>query len=270
MPYKTILVHVDDSPGAAVRIALAAQLAARFDAHLVGAALSGISRLFYQEAGADLLRTVLAPHMEALYGNCARRLDTFERLAAASGPGSREARLIDDETSAGLVLAGRYADLLVLGQRDPGLPQPPGGDALPAVLLSCPCPLLVVPYIQRDGATGRRVLLAWDGSAEAMRALDAALPLLRQAESVAVARFGAPGGDSQLAPYLGRHGVTALRIDESAHQDIGERLLTLVAEHGSDLLVMGGYGRARLSELLLGGVTRTVLDKMTVPVLLAH
>lgn len=270
MSYKTILVHVDATPAAHARIALAAQLALRHDAHLVGAALTGISRLFYKEAGADLLRTVLAPHMDELYRKAGDALARFAHQAAAAGVASHETRLVDDETVAGLALSGQYADLLVLGQADPGTLQPPGGDPVPQVLLACPRPLLVVPCRQGAGDAGERVLLAWNGSAEAVRAMTAALPLLRKAASVAVVQFGAPGADSRIAPYLARHGVNALCIGEPPHQDIGERLLSLLADHGSDLLVMGGYGRARLSELLLGGVTRTVFRSMTVPVLMAH
>lgn len=273
MSYRTILVHIDASPAAHARIALAAQLACEHGAHLVGVAVTGVSRLFYQEASADLLRTVLAPQMNELVRRAERELARFARQAARAGVPSHETRLVDDETSAGIALSGRYADLLVVGQADPALPQPPGGDPAPHVLLACPRPLLVVPYIQHEAATGRRVLLAWNGSPEAVRALDAALPILRRAASVTVACFvppSAPGCDPALAPYLARHGVDIDTIAESAHQDIGERLLSLLADHGSDLLVMGGYGRARLSELLLGGATRTMFQSMTVPVLMAH
>lgn len=273
MNYKTILVHVDGAPHAAARIALAAQLALRADAHLAGVALTGVSRLFYQEGSADLVRTALAPYMDALYRNCERTLGHFTELATQAGVRSNEQRLVDDETGAGLVLSARYADLVVLGQADPAVPPAPGGDPVPHVLLSCARPLLVVPYIQRETIVGRRVLVAWNGSTESVRALSAALPLLRQADSVALAMFGAPGetpGDPELLRYLQRHGIDALPVWESGVEGIGERLLSLLADQGADLLVMGGYGRARLSELLLGGVTRTVLQAMTVPVLLAH
>lgn len=273
MSYKTILVHVDGSPHAATRIALAAQLALQYDAHLVGAALTGVSRLFYQEASADLARTALAPYMDALYRRTERDLGHFTELAVQTGVRSHEQRLVDDEAGAGLVLCARYADLAVLGQADPDLAPPLGGDPVPYVLLTCPRPLLVVPYIQRNPVAGKRVLVAWNGSAEAVRAVSAALPLLRLADRVAVAMFGPPQettGDPELVRYLKRHGIDTAPACESVHLDPGERLLSLLADQGADLLVMGGYGRARLSELLLGGVTRTVLQAMTVPVLLAH
>ncbi|KQQ97142.1 universal stress protein [Massilia sp. Leaf139] len=274
MDYQTILVHVDASRRADTRIALAAQLALRHDAHLVGAALTGVSRYYYREGGADLARTVLAPHMDEIYRKTERALDDFTRIATGAGVRSHERRLVDDEVGAGLALAGCYADLLVLGQSAPDArPAPTGGDLAAHVLLACPRPLLVVPYIQRETAIGSRVLVAWNGSAEAVRALVAALPLLRLADSVTVVGFGppdAPAAEPDLLPYLARHGIAAQLLSESPRLDSGEPLLSLAADCGTDLLVMGGYGRARLSELLLGGVTRSILQAMTVPVLMAH
>lgn len=274
MDCKTILVHVGDSAHAATRIALASQLALRHDAHLVGVALTGVSRYYYREGAADLARTVLAPHMDEIFREAERELDHFTRIAASAGVRSHERRLVDDEAGAGLARSGLYADLLVLGQAEPGTPAPPpGGDLAAHVLLACPRPLLVVPYIQQDVVIGKRVLLAWNGSPEAVRALDAALPFMRKAEKVTVAGFGPPGepaADPELLPYLERHGISAELFAESPRLDSGEPLLSLVADRGADLLVMGGYGRLRLSELLLGGVTRSILQAMTVPVLMAH
>jgi nucleotide-binding universal stress UspA family protein len=274
MNFKTILVHVAESVHAATRIALASQLALQHDAHLVGVALTGVSSYFYQEGAADLARTLLAPHMDALFARADSALDAFIEVAAAAGVRSCERRLVDDESGAGLARCGLYADLLVLGQRDPGEPvPPPGGDLAAHVLFACPRPLLVVPYIQQDAAVGKRILVAWNASNEAIRALHAALPLLRRADSVAVASFRPahePAAEPDPLPYLSRHGIDARLINESPGLDSGEPLLSLVADQGADLLVMGGYGRAHLSEVLLGGVTHSILQAMTVPVLMAH
>ena len=273
MPYKTIVVHVDGSAQAATRIALAARLALRHDAHLVGAALTGVSRLFYQEGSAALVRTALAPWMDRLYRRCERELDQFARLAAQAGVSSFEPRLVDDESGAGLVLCGRYADLVVLGQADPDVAPAPGGALAPYVMLACPRPLLLLPHGHEGLLAGRRVLIAWNGSVQAAHAVSAALPLLGQAESVTVASFApsnGAAGDIGVAAWLKRHGIDAALVAEATDLDPGERLLSLLADQGADLLVMGGYARARVRELLLGGVTRTVLRGMTVPVLLAH
>lgn len=275
MTYKTILVHVDDSPDAAVRITLAARLALRHDAHLVGIALTGVSRLFYQEGSAALVRSALAPYMDDLYRRSERRLAGFTRLAEEAGVASHEARLVDDEAGAGLALSARYADLVVLGQQARATAAPPGGALAPYLVLACPRPVLLLPHARPEPGPrfGARVVVAWNGSAEAMRAASAALPLLREADSVTLASFGAPGApdaEPALAGWLERHGIAAGFVRESAHLDVGARLLALLAEREAGLLVMGGYGHTRLSELVLGGVTRTVLAGMRIPVLLAH
>lgn len=275
MRYKTILVHVDDTPQAESTIALAARLALGSDAHLLGVATSGVSRFFYRDAGADLARTVLAPYMDERLRAAEALLDGFEALAARAGVRSFERRLIDDETGAALALATRYADLVVMGQPDPAQPLPPGGADLPAfTLFGGAHPLLIVPYIQADADAERRILVAWNGSAQAARAVSAALPLLRAAEAVVVAVVGTPAepaqADNALLAWLARHGVDAELAADTTTLDVGDCLLSLAADRASDLLVMGGYGHARLRELLLGGATRTILQTMTIPVLMAH
>jgi nucleotide-binding universal stress UspA family protein len=137
-------------------------------------------------------------------------------------------------------------------------------------------PVLLVPYAGRYADAGKRVLIAWNASREAARAVADALPLLVRADAVDVVAF-APGGDhgevpgADLAHYLARHGVKAnAAVDSAPEVAIGERILTRAADTDADLIVMGAYGRSRLSELVLGGATRTLLAAMTVPVLMAH
>lgn len=275
MRYNTILVHVDDTPQALATIALAARLAHGFDAHLLGVATTGVSRFFYRDAGADLARTVLAPYMDERLRAAEALLERFEALAAGAGVRSFERRLIDDETVAALALATRYADLVILGQPAPDQPAPPGGAGLPAsMLFEGAHPVLIVPYIQADAVAGRRILVAWNGSTQAARAVSAALPLLRAADAVVVAIVGTPAEpaqpDDELLAWLAHHDVDAELVADTTTLDVGDCLLSLAADRGSDLLVMGGYGHARLHELLLGGATRTVLQTMTIPVLMAH
>jgi nucleotide-binding universal stress UspA family protein len=122
------------------------------------------------------------------------------------------------------------------------------------------------------------VLVAWDGSQEASRALDGALPFLRQAAEVKVVVFNAedqvnmhgeqPGAD--IALYLARHGVKVDVLQETTEQDIGNALLSLAADTVADMLVMGCYAHSRFRELMLGGASSTVLTSMTLPVLMAH
>ena len=176
------------------------------------------------------------------------------------------------------------SDLMVLGQRPPRSAK---DTALPAdfvetVLLTSGKPALVVPYIvmaRRAAQIGRIALVAWKESREAARALSAALPLLQRAEHVHVAAWGEEGLSAgwttspalDVLAYLRRHGIEATMHREGVvTRDVGGFLLSRAADLGADLLVMGCYGHGRAREWALGGASRTVLESMTLPVLMAH
>jgi nucleotide-binding universal stress UspA family protein len=140
-------------------------------------------------------------------------------------------------------------------------------------------PIFVVPYTGTFTNIGRKVLVGWDASREATRAVHDAMPLLAGASSVTVITIDAketedghgeiPGAD--IALHLARHGVSAnVERTVSADVGIGNTLLSRANDLEADLLVMGAYGHSRVHELLLGGATRTVLAGMTLPVLMAH
>jgi nucleotide-binding universal stress UspA family protein len=275
MGYKTILVHVDTSAAAADRIRLAIGLAQAAGAHLIGSALTGISRFVTPDmiACGDAR---LADHCAAQRSDAALALRHFETLAQAEGLQSSEARLIDDDVDGGMAVQARSCDLVVVGQA--GAAAPGQRDDLPEYLvLTCARPVLVVPHAGHVRSLGGTALVAWDGSVEATRAVTAALPLLRAASGTTVVGYGDRTADTkdgdpcaQLATWLGRHGIAARTGHPPAAGDVGEALLSLAADTGAGLLVMGAYGHARYRELLLGGVTATVLRAMTLPVLLAH
>ncbi|MFZ2650761.1 MAG: universal stress protein, partial [Burkholderiaceae bacterium] len=171
------------------------------------------------------------------------------------------------------------ADLLVLGQRaEPG--EAPAGvtpDFNESVLFASGKPALLIPSIYKGEPIGRVVLVAWKPTREAARALSAAMPFLRRAQKVHVAVWGEPGSDAMQGPApdveasLRRHGVTAvLHRDAANPSEVGELLLSRAADLGADLLVMGCYGHSRAREWALGGASRSVLQAMTVPVLMSH
>jgi len=276
MQYKTILVHVDQSRQCERRIRAAAQFALADGAHLTGAAMTGISRYMYANGDIDLARTVLAAHVDTLCQKANQALDQFDAQAAAAGVASHERRLLADDPQGGLALAGRYADLIVVSQSVPGDPAGLTTSGMPEyVMLTSGRPVLVVPHEGTFDTIGREVLLAWDGSIEATHALAASLPVLARAVRVTVAVINPaedegrePGAD--IALYLARHGVRADVTVQRGAADIGDALLSLAAGRECDLLVMGGYGHTRFRELLLGGVTSTILARMTLPVLMAH
>lgn len=284
MSYKTILVHVDESRHAEQRIRIAAKLAVQQEAHLVGGATTGVSPYVYQsgligEAAAGN-SSALDHHMKALRERAHVLMKNFEALATKLEVPSWESALIDDEAGAGISLRARYSDLAVIGQFDPEERSPVVMPDFPEyVVMNSGRPVLLVPHAGRFEKVGRRALIAWDAGISATRALTQAIPMLKRAEIVEVAVFNAdsrksdlhgevPGAD--IALYLARHGIKVEVIPQKTHISIGNALLSLAADLGSDLLVMGGYGHSRFREIMLGGVTRTLIGSMTLPVLMAN
>lgn len=169
--------------------------------------------------------------------------------------------------------AARNFDLAIVPQNKPD------DETLPnfaeAALFHSGRPVLVVPYIQKNELSLSRVLVGWDGSRSAARAMSDALPLLTRARNVNVVTIG--HGDrperlqKDLGEHLANHNVTA-QFDILAGEDIdaGNAILSHAADIQADMLVLGGYGHSRLREWVLGGVTRTVLQTMTIPTLLSH
>ena len=145
------------------------------------------------------------------------------------------------------------------------------------VVLNAGRPVLVVPYAGQFEHIGKRVLVAWDAGVSATRAVVNAIPMLKRADIVEVAVFNAedsgdahgdiPGAD--IALYLARHRVKVDVIRQKTRIDVGNSLLSLAADLGSDMLVTGCYGHSRFREIMLGGVTRTMLESMTIPVLMS-
>lgn len=281
MSYKTITVHVNESSHCAERVKVAAAIAVKHEAHLVGVATSALPSSFFLpgfDAGAgEALASCLAFSKEA----AVTALAAFEGFANQIGAVSIERRLVEDETGMALCLQARYSDLLVIGQRDPDeelVLQSPDVQAF--VLKHSPCAVLFIPYAGAVKTTGSRVVIAWNGTIAAARAIAAALPLLKRASIVQVAVFNAdadplvhgeqPGAD--IALFLARHDVNVEVTQQTTDDgmDVGNALLSHVADFNADLLVMGGFGHSRLRETVLGGVTRTILESMTVPVLMAH
>ena len=146
------------------------------------------------------------------------------------------------------------------------------------VLLNCTRPVLVLPRSGTSADIGRSVTVAWNGSAEAVRAITSAIPLLKQAGRVDLVVFNADGepdvhGDdpgADMALFLARHGIKVNVIAAKSGRDDGDALLSFAADSGADLIVMGAYGHSRFREFLLGGMTRTALSSSPVPLWMAH
>lgn len=137
-------------------------------------------------------------------------------------------------------------------------------------------PVVVVPYIQKSGLTLERVLACWDGGRTAARAIADAMPFLERAKAVdlvivAEERKHDEVTGVRMSEHLARHGV-AINVKRIAKGDLSveDVVLSYAADTGADFMVMGGYGHSRLREFILGGVTRGILNSMTVPVLMSH
>jgi nucleotide-binding universal stress UspA family protein len=202
----------------------------------------------------------------------------FEAAAGRAGL-SAEVRILDASVAGAADLFGRIArrfDLAVVGQ---ARPREGASEELliEGALFESGRPVVVVPYVQTRAVTLERVLVCWDGSRPATRAIADALPFLRRAKAIdIVAVSGERGKGSELvgtnmARHLARHGLTVeLKRVPAGNVDVPSAIRSHAAETGADFMVMGGYGHSRLREFILGGVTRTILTSSTIPVLMSH
>jgi nucleotide-binding universal stress UspA family protein len=175
-------------------------------------------------------------------------------------------------------LFGRIArrfDVSIVRQSEPGK-DTANALIIEAALFGSGRPVVIIPDIYRGGATFERIMVCWDGSRSAARAIGDAMPFLERSAAVEVVIVGdrpksseIPGAD--IAQHLARHGTNAeVREIVAPGVDAANVLLSHAADSSVDLIVMGGYGHSRFREFVLGGVTRSILSRMTVPALMSH
>ncbi|MEQ9639733.1 MAG: universal stress protein [Alphaproteobacteria bacterium] len=280
MSYKTILVHVDEHESTANRLETAAKLAQGFDAHLA-ALYVACQPTWPSSVYGPMPNEALAAQNKLIEAQITKAHDLVEKTAKATGVSIewRKEDVADFVATYSVVKHVRHADLLVIGQSEPDKARSGGADLPEAVVLGAGRPVLMTPYIGVRQPIGENVLVAWNGSREATRAVHDAMPLLEKAKNVVVMSVNAAHGSGDYGPvpgadiaaHLARHGVKVdVQRMESDDVDPGNLILSRISDLGSDLLVMGAYGRSRLREMILGGVSREVLRHMTVPVLLSH
>lgn len=274
--YQTLLVHAGPpfDPGVGQ---VAVQLAQTLDAQLTAVACSGIELLLAPgliETGSEIVARHLMDKIDA----ASNALESLLELARHAGVNTQSHRL-NGRAQQELIEHMLYADLVVVGQGlgRRGVRSP--WRTLPEKLLrNAARPVVVVPDGYLGASCGQRVLVAWDGSAAAARAVSAALPILAKAavvETVTYATddgFNVAGELDSLSAFLSSHGVYARTrfLRARRNVDIGEALLGQVQSSGTDLLVLGGYGHSRMRELVLGSVSATVMRGLHVPALFAH
>ncbi len=273
---RQILVHLDSTKASALRLEIALGLAEQWDAELAAlyAVTPALVTLSYPP---DI--AAAATNVALLDAECRERAArAFQAALPKSWVAATWASAEVMSVSGVVAKQALYADLLILGQPDPG---DPAAARLPPsfvsdVLIESGRPALVIPFIGTPSVPGKRVVIAWKDTREAARSMYFAWPFLHAAESVHVIAWGddsdgVEGDALKLRTYMTAHGVRAeWHVEAHEPEKTGEMLLSRTADLGADLLIMGCYGHGRLREWVLGGTTRSVLDAMTIPVLMAH
>lgn len=275
MDYKTILVHADCGKRTSVCIEVAIRMAIQHKAHL--------NALYTQEPfviPANLIQAgqeVIKAQKKFADDETARVKSVYKNKTLSMGFKNTEWLYSLGFPADVLVKQARYADLVIVGQTDSADKSNANKDFNAQLVLAAGRPVLILPYAGSFLNIGSRMLIAWNASREATRAITDALPLLKRAQSVNLIALSSKHDTQSHIPvddivlYLARHGVNVeILKDHATDIDAGNALLSCAADLDSDLLVMGGYGRSRLREWVLGGATRTILESMTIPVLMSH
>lgn len=281
MAIKDILLHLDPATDMEADIAAAVQVAEANDAHLAAlytaASMPAWPAYTYAGLPGDVLDTIETHEAKAAEDIRA----TYEKIVARSSLSTdfRQARVYSAEVAETVARHARHADMLIMGQSKPDSPRAGGSEVVEETVLAAGRPVLVLPYVGDRSSMGTNVIVGWDGSREAARALNDALPFMKNAKTVHVMVVNPdanaenfselPGADISL--HLARHGLKVELISEKASGiDPANLILSRAADIGADMLVMGAFGHSRIRESLFGGVSRSILRQMTLPVLMSH
>ena len=287
--FKSILVPMSDAESGAVPLEIALRLAGTFGSHvtalhvrvdpttavpLVGEGMSGamVEEMIgmAETQGAQRAKATLAAFQSA----CTRHGAPILAAPPAAGLSAEWVDMVGREDDV-VSWRGRLADLLVFGH--PGREaEMPAMMTLNAALMASGKPLLLCPA-EPLPSFAKSIAIAWNGSAEAARAVGWAMPLLREAATVTILTVAEPTARpidtpaAELSAYLAWNGVTAVTtIVQAKASHAGEELLRQTAQSGADLLVMGAYTHSRLRQLIMGGVTRHVISHAPLHVLMCH
>jgi nucleotide-binding universal stress UspA family protein len=281
MTLKSIGVFVDATPEGEKRADYAAMLAHQSGAHLAGIHVVSAARPEHRAdsfvVGERAIGASLAWQKSADQAVAATVRDRFEAISARRDV-SAEFRVIRrDGPDEDIILSSLHSDLVVIGQRE--LHDLPGYLSPEKLLLASGAPILVIPSGWESRPIGKQILVGWNASREARRAVADALPFLVAAQSVTLLvvdpskrpdRHGEePGAD--IALYLARHGACVAVEQVSSHgSPVADVILAYAADYSFDLIVIGAYSRARSVEMMFGGVTRTLLKQAPIPILMSR
>lgn len=274
---KDIVVNLSIEAQRDVAADYAISVASTFGAHLTGISYAYEPVLPPTLMGGIPAEVITAQRAESEKAANAT-IERFEQAANRAGV-SADSRALSASLAGASDLFGRIArrfDVSVVGQAEPDKVAPEEL-IIEAALFESGRPVIVVPYIQKDGLKLDRVMVCWDASRTAARALGDAIPFLMRAKSIDVVMVASeraksdeiPGAD--IAHHLARHGLTVdVKRIVTGGTDVPSTILSYAADASADFIVMGGYGHSRLREFILGGATRGILSSMTVPALMSH
>ncbi len=292
MTIHTIFVAVSGGSASQGAVDLACALARRFEAHLEGFHVRADPRdavlAFGDGFGTPVVGDLMERTAQEVAEAAARAKQMFDKAIAGQGlsmrtdppapkPGTRieaSATWREETGFAGELIPrrARLFDLVVLGRSDRVVDEP-HSDVLEDTVMRCGRPVLLAPA-RPPGDLGVAAAIAWNGSAEAARAVNGALPFLARAKKVIVLTAGAAdtAEGADLVKSLAWRGIAAStrHLAPVSGVNVGEQLLAAARDDGADMLVMGGYGKAPWREFLLGGATRQVVGTSLLPILIAH
>jgi nucleotide-binding universal stress UspA family protein len=259
MPFKVILIYIEDSPSFDACIETAARLAMQNHSHVIGTMMKDGAMTDGERLASPMLS------------------DRFESRAQDLKLASYEIRRIEEDAAIGISKLGKCSDLVIVG-RQGAEPDTQRANFLEYVILNCGSPVLVLPPITRPTDTWDSVLVAWDSGMPAVRALRLSLPILRRAQRVDLVNFQSPieskdihdESMSDVVQYLHWHGIKANPVYRSSDGNIGKALQGVANELSDKLIVMGCVAHPHYSTLRLGGATRSILESTPVPVLMSR
>ncbi|MGA9321789.1 MAG: universal stress protein [Xanthobacteraceae bacterium] len=274
---KDIVVNLSVGEKASPASDYAVSVAAAFDAHLAGIAFLYDPIVPVSGAGyipAEVIETQERDNEAATKAALKRFTAASARAGVTAEPLTLSASFAGVGEQFGRI--ARRFDLSIVGQAEP---ETSGVEEIIAesALFESGRPVIIVPYIQKGPLKLDRVMVCWDGSRTATRAIADAMPLLRRSGRVEVVIVANERGKkdeiegADMGAHLARHGLN-VEVNRTALGDIdvADVILSHAADAGSDFIVMGGYGHSRLREFVLGGVTRSIMRSMTAPVLMSH
>ncbi|MDR3388007.1 MAG: universal stress protein [Rudaea sp.] len=274
MPQFDILVHVRNTNGESLAARAAFVLAQRLEAHLYGMHVASLGAVAFSTPETVVFQVHEADHF---YDEALARRNWWQGLLEAHTI-SGEWLVAQGEPVEALCHAARWCDLVVAERPTLNPDAPTGWGTVSRTVFGAGVPVVVVPEAAKIQTLGESVLIAWNHSREAIRAIHGSLPLLRKGAKIVVldgvqqdALIGArhlPHLDLQ--KYFSRHGVAAEFRAFNPKNDYGSAILASAHEMQADMIVMGAWGHSRIAELVLGGATRYLFQNSDLPLFVAH